>query len=87
MSNFILKRQPDTRPEEQFWYVHDGETDKVVGRIFRSVPGHMTGLSEWWFWGLSHPYEHGSCAIHYGHVETKEDAMVAFKGRWLLSHR
>ena len=80
----ILKRQPDTRPEEQFWYVQN-ERGKVVGRIFRDTPGKSTGLTEWWFWGLLHPYERGSGERHYGNKPTREEAMAAFKARWQIS--
>lgn len=79
--SLILKRQSDTRPEEQFWYVQD-EAGKVVGRIFRDTPGKLTGLAEWWFWGLSHPHERGRTKPHYGHATTREQAMQSFGTVW-----
>ncbi len=80
-----LKRQPDTRPEDEFWYVIESKNEKLVGRIYRDAPGNLE-RNENWFWGLLHPFERGSDERHYGNAKSKDEAMAAFKARWLLSH-
>lgn len=83
---FKLKRQPGTRPDEGFWYVHRLDTDEVVGRIYdqtRVLPPRAVNI---WFWTISLPYYRGNSEIWYGNVPTIDAAMVAFKKRWLLSN-
>lgn len=82
----VLRRQPDTRPEDEFWYVHDEETGKILGRVFKDLTAKPTDPPSW-FWGLSHPYERGSRNLHYGNAGSKEDAMAKFKERWLLTNK
>jgi len=83
---FKLKRQPDTRPDEGFWYVHRADTDEVVGRIYDQtnvLPPRSVNI---WYWTISLPYYRGSDEIWYGNVPTIEEAMAAFKKRWRLSN-
>lgn len=79
-----LTRQPETRPDQQFYYVlRSGER---VGRIYNHADTLPPGATHPWFWTIEFPHFRGSDAIHYGNAKTKEEAMAAFKARWLLSH-
>lgn len=52
------------------------DTDgRVIGRIYR-----VTGSRERWFWGTSFQAIKGP--PKYGHADTREEAMAAFKAMW-----
>lgn len=87
--SLVLKPAYESSDPEIYFLVYlrlPGEEDKEVGRVFNQKNTSPPGATLTWFWGLSFPHYRGSKARHYGMADSAEEAMAAFKARWLLRH-
>ena len=85
MSSLILKKAtahyphgPWTAEKEDYLVLVDG---RVIGRIFQQ-PQAPEGRP--WLWTIT-AREHPPSIYSRGYSETREQAMMEFKGRWLSS--
>lgn len=75
-----LRRQPDTRPDQGFYYVHD-DVEGVVGRVYDGAPTSPPGTAEPWFWGLDH-FKARGVTPYYGKAASRDEAMARFRAAW-----